>query len=97
MTQEAQQLGAILAVAIALIELVKFIISKYTGNDSKLLEQVTKMNNNHLTHLESAIREQTKLFQEDHNKNIEAITGGNNKNLEVLFQIKAGVDQLNKR
>lgn len=90
MTQETIQLGATFAIAMALIELVKFVVGKYTnasGDKSKeILEQVTKTNENHLPHVEDAIREQTKLFQQDHIRNV-----------EVLYQIKAAIDQLLKK
>ena len=44
------------------------------------------MSENHLNAIERAILDQTRLFQEDHNKN-----------LEVLYKIQAGVENLNKK
>lgn len=92
--QQTLQLGATFLLAMSLIKLVEFIIGKYvnkSGNNNEtrggeILDQLMKMNNNHLHSIEDAIREQTKVFQEDHVRN-----------LEVLYQIKAGVEQINKK
>lgn len=55
-------------------------------NGKAILEELVKMNGNHLTHVEQAIREQTKLFQEDHQKNY-----------ELMVRVSEGINTLKER
>lgn len=67
MNSEYLQLGGTVAIAIALIELVKFVINKYTknGNGKKdsnqdveiaiIKTQLTEIKENHIKHIQSSI------------------------------------------
>ena len=78
MTPEMIQLGGVFILALSLIELVKFIITKYTRNGNGkvedtlkgLLKQAELANNNHMTHIYSEIKRQT----EQHERQVELLT-----------------------
>lgn len=95
MTQETLQLGGMFAIAYSLIELVKFIINKYTKNgggrsteknSEAILAELITMNNNHLHSLEIAINN-------GNEKMTKAIADGNMKVIEILGEIKGNLQK----
>jgi hypothetical protein len=55
-------------------------------NSEAILEQLTKMNDNHLSHVESAIRDGNKEI-------VAAINAGNIKMVELLGEIKGNLQK----
>lgn len=88
------QMSAGALVVVSLYIIFNFVL-KITGKGEKvsLSQQIEKMNNNHLTHIEQAIREQTALFQKDHEKNMTKL----DQHAVILSEIKGGIDVLAKK
>lgn len=67
MTEFPVEIGAIVAITMALIKLIEYLIGKFTQNNSKdtydrmslekMSSQLELMNTNHLNHIESAIND----------------------------------------
>ena len=77
MTSETLQIGGIIGITIALIELLKFVITRYTSNGKngnyEMERQLKMMNENHLIHLLDAIQKQTEDENEWHRKLFEIL------------------------
>ena len=82
-----QEAGVPLVIVLFLIrEGFNFLEKLWPKKGNGVEGQLKLMSENHLNAIERAILDQTRLFQEDHNKN-----------LEVLYKIQAGVENLNKK
>lgn len=81
MIQDALQLGGTVAVTIGFIELIRFLIGKFVPTDGRRqADTMETIADNHLNHIEEAIKEQTRCNNEWHEKQF-----------QILCEINAGL------
>ena len=74
MEPDIAQLGGVVVVAIAFIELLKYVIGKFVPNATqRQSDTLDTIADNHLNHIEAAVREQTVHNDSWHEKQFEIL------------------------
>ena len=96
MEQDLLQLGGVFVLGMGLLEVVKLLINKFVVkpenktefNSEAILDELVKMNGNHLVHVESAIREGNKEVATAINASITSQNAGNLMLAQALGKIE---------